>query len=432
MREGTVSPNGDEVRRRRLEKGWTQEKLAAQVGCSKRTIENVEVGKPVYIQTLAEIAQALGETTGVRSLLAADGGQPPRAPETAALRRFGNAPSLPSLLIGRQQALAEIGRRLMRTAAEGSPTQALTIMRGWPGVGKTTIARAVAYQPQVTAAFPDGVLWASLGPKPSLFAELLSWGRALLDKEVLAAADVAEAGHRLAGLLRDRRMLLIVDDVWEAAHVVPFLVGGPHCAMLVTTRLNRVAEELAPKPADIYRLDVLGEHESLELLETLAPQVVQEHREACRELVRQIEGLPLALQVAGRLLRAEHDRGWDAPRLLHDLKEDAARLLKAQAPADAAPIPGEVSPTVAALLRRSTDCLEPDVRKRFAYLAPFAPRPATFELEDLMSVWKVDYAEARRTVDLLVDRGLLEPVGGGEYQVHRILVEHAKTLLKKG
>jgi len=225
-------------------------------------------------------------------------------------------------------------------------------------------------------------------------------------------------------------MLLIVDDAWDASHVLPFAVGGRQCAMLVTTRLPSVADALAPTPGDIYHLDVLSEHDSLELLGKLAPQVVERHQKECRELVAELEGLPLALQVAGRLLRAEHAKGWSVPELLRELRDDKAKLLNAQAPADMAASPGEVSPTVAALLQKSTDSLDPTIRKRFASLAPFAPRPATFELEDIMAVWKSDEASARQTIDVLVDRGLLEPLGDGDFQIHQVLVHHANTLLK--
>lgn len=435
MRDGTVIPNGREAKRLRIERGLSQEELAEKVGCAKRTIENVEAGKPVYPRTLAEVAEALGESVEIRHLIISplDERLVPSPPTSDSPARVGNAPSLPSLVVGRDSVLRDLHRRLTRAllGQGGRPTQVLTAVRGWPGVGKTTIARTLAHRAETIKAFPDGVLWTALGPAPSIFAELIAWARALRADEVLQSASIDEASNHLAGILRNRRMLLIVDDAWQVEHVVPFLVGGPRCAMLITTRLNRVAEELAPKPADIYRLDVLGEKESLDLLATLAPRVVEDNREACRELVRQIEGLPLALQVAGRLLRAEIARGWDVRQLLGELKHDADRILKAKAPADTVTATGEVSPTVTALFQRSTDCLPTEIRRRFAYLAPFAPRPATFELEDLMSVWKVDQTAARETVNVLVDRGLLEPIGNGEYQIHRMLVEHARTLLKK-
>lgn len=434
MRKGTIQSRGEEVVRLRLKKCWTQDDLAQQAGYSKRTIENAEAGKPMLPQTLANIAQALGPDVQMSDLVATEAEEPNDdsvgAPNESGSERIGNAPPLPSLLIGREEDLTKLASRLRRAASqtEQPPTQVITAVRGWPGVGKTSVARAIAHSPELAEAFPDGVLWASLGPSPSILAELVVWGRALGDKGALLAKDVAEASHRLAALLRERRMLLIVDDVWETSHVVPFSIGGRRCAMLVTTRASNVADAVAPTPDDIFRLDVLSEEQSLKLLEMLAPKVVVTFRDECRRLVEALEGLPLALQVAGRMLRAEDQRGRRIAELLGELRQDAAKLLQAQAPADMA-VPGGVSPTVTALLRKSTDCLEPDIRKRFARLAPFAPRPGVCELEDLMAVWQVDESVARRTVDVLVDRGLLEAIGDGEYQIHQVLVQHARTLL---
>jgi transcriptional regulator with XRE-family HTH domain len=56
----TLQPNGEKVRRLRMEKAWTQEELATKVGCAKRTIEKVESGRCVLPRTVREIAQALG------------------------------------------------------------------------------------------------------------------------------------------------------------------------------------------------------------------------------------------------------------------------------------------------------------------------------------------------------------------------------------
>ena len=438
MRDGTGLPNGAEIKRLRAERGWSQADLADKADVVKKTIENAEAGKPTYNNTMAKLAAAFGKDVRAADLLyghAASSGDeaPAETKSTPRIGLIGNAPALPSLLIGRERDLANLTARLADgvSAAERPATQVLTAVRGWPGVGKTTVARAMAHWPQVAMAFPDGVLWAALGPSPQILSELLAWGRSLGEESILLSKDIAEASQRITALLRDRRMLLIVDDAWDTSHVLPFAVGGRQCAMLVTTRLTSVADALAPTPGDIYHLDVLSEHDSLELLGKLAPQVVERHQKECRELVAELEGLPLALQVAGRLLRAEYAKGWSVPELLRELRDDKAKLLNAQAPADMAASPGEVSPTVTALLRKSTDSLDPTVRKRFAYLAPFAPRPATFELEDIMAVWKSDEANTRQTIDVLVDRGLLEPLGDGDYQIHQVLVHHAKTLLKK-
>jgi len=356
-------------------------------------------------------------------------------PEPTALpvRRAGSAPPLPSLIIGREDALRDLKTRLgiavpVQVAA---PVQILTAIRGWPGVGKTTIAAALAHDPDLATAFPDGVLWVSLGPEPSLLNELAAWGRALDTDDLLRAKTVEEASVQLAALLRNKRMLLIVDDVWEPEHAMPFKVGGRECAMLVTTRVNSVAQALAPTPKDIYKLPVLTDDDALELLRTLSPTVVAQYPQQSLELVGELEGLPLALQVAGHMLNTEANYGFGVNDLLTDLREGAKRyegrkLLEAAAPADRVDLANETTPTVAALLQKSTERLDEHTRECFAFLGAFAPKPATFDLAAMKAVWQVD--DPKPVARKLVDRGLLEPASAGRFQMHALLVMHAKSL----
>jgi len=213
--------------------------------------------------------------------------------------------------------------------------------------------------------------------------------------------------------------------VWDMAHFAPLRVGGNNCRTLVTSRLNAVAQSLAMRPADVYKIPILSDEKSLELMRTLTPQSVDQHPDEMIELVRDLEGLPLALQVAGRLLRAEMSMGWGVTDLLRELREDA-RLLAAQAPADRAEGADEVPPTIGALLRKSTNLLDETHQERFALLGVFAPKPAYFDLDAVTAVWAVD--DPRPTVRRLVERGLLEPAGDGRFQIHALLVMHAKSM----
>ncbi len=172
----------------------------------------------------------------------------------------------------------------------------------------------------------------------------------------MRAKTLEEAMAQLTGLLRNKRMLLIVDDVWEQEHAMPFKVGGSGCAMLITTRAGSVAQALAPTPNAIYRLPVLTEEQSLGLLKALAPEVVDLHRGPCMELVGELEGLPLALQVAGHMLDVEMSYGFGVNDLLSELRE-GTKLLEAKAPADRMDLANETTPTVAVLLQKSTDRL---------------------------------------------------------------------------
>ncbi|RJT27260.1 alpha/beta fold hydrolase [Mesorhizobium waimense] len=339
--------------------------------------------------------------------------------------RPGRLPPLPQLfLIGRADALAEIKRRM--GIPDGLPLHARTVIRGWPGVGKTTLVNAFAYDVETAAQFPDGVLWTSLTREPAILSEIGAWGRALGVNGLSRSPTVKDAVEQLAELLADARMLIIIDDVWDAAHAQPFLqCVGQRCGVLLTTRLPSVAEELSPTADGVYTLPLLQEDDGMLLLRLLAPTIVMSKRDACLQLVRDLEGLPLALHVAGRMLASEARMGWSVDDLLVSLRDGAA-LISAKAPADRADIEKQTIPTVAALLQQSTDLLDQRTRECFAFFGAFAPKPATFDLEAIAAVWKAD--DPKLVVRELAARGLIEPTAG-RFQMHALLVAHARSLL---
>jgi len=345
-------------------------------------------------------------------------------PPKLALSRIGNLPPRPSLIIGRDDDFQYIKTRL---GVNSASVEALTAVHGWPGVGKTTFAAALAHDPEISVAFPDGILWASLGTAPDIFHELSVWGRYLGIDNLTQFNSIQEISTRLAALLHGKRILLILDDVWESKHATPFNVGGLRCAMLITTREKRVAQDLTSTANDIHKLEVLTEEKGLELLQKLMPTVILQYPQSSLELVRELEGLPLALQVAGRMLNIEITRGFGIDDLLTDIKT-GAKLLEEQSPANRIGVAGETSFSVAALLQKSTDRLDAYSRDCFAYLGLFAPKPATFDMAAMKHVWEVE--DPRPTVGILVDRGLLEFIPETErYWMHALLVMHADSLL---
>lgn len=341
----------------------------------------------------------------------------------------GALPARPVLLTGRNEDLAALKIRLGITTggAKTVAPQSITVVRGWVGVGKTTLAAAIAHDPEIDSAFPDGILWISLGAEPNILAGLAAWGRSLGNLTLTHALDAREASYQLAALLRNKRMLLVIDDVWDVAHAEPFKVGGRGCATVITTRSDTIAQALSATPDDVYRLGVLSPEFAFELLSQLAPGVANKHPEECRELVSELGGLPLALQVAGRMLHAESRFGWGIGELLEALRS-GKKLLEAQAPSDRADVILGTTPTVAVLLEKSTERLEPEVRDRFALLGVFAPEPWSFDLDALKAMWLAD--DPKDTVRELVSRGLLETAPGRErFQIHALLALHAKSML---
>ncbi len=331
------------------------------------------------------------------------------------------------MLIGRDEDLARLKERMMASDRQVSGLQVLTAIKGWPGVGKTSVVAALAHDTDIIAHFTDGVLWMSLGQDPDILAKLAYWGKVIGIDVMKQAASIEEAKSLLTGALLDKKILFIIDDVWRFEDVYPFQVGGELSRTLLTTRLEEVAREVAPTPESIYRLPILSESASIQLLRKLAPTVVEQHEQDCLTLVKQLEGLPLALQVAGRLLQAEISYGFGVGDLIRELGEGAA-LLRSDAPLDRMDIVNQTTLTVAALLQKSVERLDQQTRQRFAYLGVFAPKPATFDVDALAFVWQLD--DASQTIKKLVDRGLLEFLPEiNRYQMHSLLVMLAKSLL---
>ena len=177
----------------------------------------------------------------------------------------------------------------------------LTALNGLPGVGKTTLAIALAHDEELRAHFHDGVLWAGLGPDPNIQGQLRRWGRLLgLSNDAMAELNSSEAwATTLRTAIGARQMLLIIDDAWQVEESLAFKVGGPNCAHLVTTRYPAIGMSMGADT--ITTVSELSAEESMKLLRQIAPKVVELEANKAHDLVQAVGGLPLALDTDGQL-----------------------------------------------------------------------------------------------------------------------------------
>ena len=147
----------------------------------------------------------------------------------------------PEVFVPRHQlgALVELLCQAAAQPAEGASVGITTALRGAGGFGKTTLAQRLSFEPAVRRGFPDGILWVTMGEQVSeagrlgRVLDLLRWWS---NAEPPAFTEVGPASAELRRRLAGQRVLVVVDDVWQSADLVPFQGLGAGAAVLVTTR----------------------------------------------------------------------------------------------------------------------------------------------------------------------------------------------------
>lgn len=448
--------NVAELRQLRLARGWSYREVQRQMQRIQREETGVEAisesryrmieggSNCVRINTLKILSEVF-EVAPVTLLTDEEKG---RYPIKIAVRPTGGeaqsnstkellpgiSPPFPSLVVGRADDERLVQDHLMNDplTIDGRPVQVVTAVRGLPGVGKTTLVTALAFNENVRSFF-DRILYVAIGrlspvkAPGALRRQLLEWASVVdgISCERTMPLDTIQ------GLLRDRlfreRTLILIDDAWAPEHVGRFLVGGPNSATLIATRDGNVARKIARRADAIHTLECLDDASSIELLRHLASPVFEEFPKECKRLARQLEGLPIALCVAGAALWDEWDRAGDLPRLFVEI-EELQSLLRSKTPVDVGGITGSSSSTVRAVFKTSTDRLSAASLRCFLKLGSVPPDPAEFTLDFLASLWNTTVDQTRKTTGELLDRGLITKTREDVFRIHSVLAAHAKSL----
>jgi hypothetical protein len=337
------------------------------------------------------------------------------------------APPLPVQgIFGRQD---EIDQILQMLSLQESDESILPVaLRGLGGIGKTTLAIAIARQPAIQQNFSGGVLWTSLGPKPTLRLLLEGWGR-VIGVDLVPERDEQGCADRLRSALHTQQMLIIVDDVWDTRHGSLFMVGGPLCRTLFTTRELPVANTLATQLRTM-RVDVLKPDAALALLRRLAPDAVNADEKSAKKLCERLEFLPLGLTLAGRFLANESNVPARMHRLLGELIERRDARLKLVQDEGRLGLDAENPVSLQAILGMSVERLKLTDQDRFAMLSLFGGEPLTWSIAAAKAVWDCPLEEAEETVARFIQRGLIER-RGDRYWMHALLADYAGDMMRQ-
>ena len=127
---------------------------------------------------------------------------------------------LPPDYVVREEELAKLRAALLDPARE-EPVAITAALKGAGGYGKTTLARALGHDEQIQDAFTDGILWVTLGEQPGDLIGHVQDLIEVLTGEPSGFKTLEAATNRLSEVLGERHMLIVIDDVWNAAHDPP-------------------------------------------------------------------------------------------------------------------------------------------------------------------------------------------------------------------
>ena len=328
-------------------------------------------------------------------------------------------PPLPHALIGR----AEIYQQLFN-ALSAYKTIAT---HGLPGTGKTSLAITLANDPAIIEQFSDGILWVSLGQNPDVLALLSEWGLALglSDRRIAQLPSVPELAKAIHSVIGRKKMLLVIDDVWDSNLGVIFRLGGPHCAHLLTSRLYKVALDIAVDSTLL--LPELNPADGLALLREWVPALVDGNQEAAIQLVKLVGSLPLALILMGRHLR-KHSYTGQSRRLRRTVQqlqsiETRLHLTQPQSPlSQRSDLPFGASVSLVAVIGISEGLLDAAAKQLWYTLALLPPKPNSFSEEAAMVLG----GNSAESLDTLVDHGLIECIGEDRYMMHQTISDYAR------
>ncbi|WP_354637915.1 helix-turn-helix domain-containing protein [Kitasatospora camelliae] len=295
---------GRRLRALRHRAGLSQEALAHRAGVSVRALADLERGRSRGPQrrTVEMLADALGLNAAEAAELERLAGLGRPRPRPAG-DHTPHALALPRDVgdfTARDRALAE----LLALAEHIDPAHPpVTVVSGQPGLGKTAFAVHAAHT--LAPHFPDGLFAVDLdGMAPEPTAPRDALGRLLralgvADRTVPAGTDERSALFR--SVVRDRRILLVLDNAVDEDQVRPLLPATGPSLTIVTSRRDLSGLEAVHRTG----LDVLRREEAVRLLTLIiGPERVAAEQQAARDLAELCGRLPLAVRIAGQRLAA--------------------------------------------------------------------------------------------------------------------------------
>ncbi|XP_024038707.1 putative disease resistance RPP13-like protein 1 [Citrus clementina] len=278
---------------------------------------------------------------------------------------------------GRETDKKEIVELLLRDDLRNDGGFSVIPIVGFGGLGKTTLARLAYNDDRVQNHF-DLKAWTCVSDDFDVIRLTKTILTSIVTHQNVDNLNLNKLQEELNKQLSGKKFLLVLDDVWNRNYddwvdfSRPLGASAQGSKIIVSTRNHEVAKIMGTLPA--YQLKKLSYNDCLAILaqHSLGTRDFSSHmslEEIGRKIVTKCDGLPLAAQTLGGLLRGEHDRReWERvlSSKIWELPEERCRIIPA--------------------LAVSYYYLPPALKQCFAYCS-LLPKDYEFEEEEIILLW---------------------------------------------
>ncbi|XP_047978420.1 disease resistance protein RGA2-like [Salvia hispanica] len=285
--------------------------------------------------------------------------------------------SLDPIFIGRNDDVSKLVDML--TQIPEDRIFSMVALVGMGGIGKTTLTRKVFNHESIKARF-GSLIWVHVSQTfdPfSLFKKILS--------ELTSDVDGVESRElilkRLHEVLKSKTYLLVLDDIWnedvamweDFINSMSGVTSTTGNGILITTRSEKVASTV--NPFHIHHLNGLSNEDCWSIIKAktfdINGEVPYGFEMIGRKIATRCQGLPLAANVVGGVLRGKSEEEW--------------RFINENWLSD-----GEGGENISKILKLSFDHLSsPSLKKCFTFCSVF-PKGKYFDKEELIELWMAE------------------------------------------
>ncbi|RZC18996.1 putative disease resistance RPP13-like protein 1 [Glycine soja] len=285
-----------------------------------------------------------------------------------------------SHIYGREKDKQAIIKLLSEDKSDGSEVSVVPIV-GMGGVGKTTLAQLVYNDENLKQIF-DFKAWVCVSQEFDILKVTKTITEAVTGKPCILN-DLNLLHLELMDKLKDKKFFIVLDDVWTEDYVDWRLLKKPfnrgiirRSKILLTTRSEKTASVV--QTVNTYHLNQLSNEDCWSVFANHACLYSESNGNTTtlekigKEIVKKCNGLPLAAESLGGMLRRKHDIGdWEniLDSDIWDLSESECKVIPA--------------------LRLSYHYLPPHLKRCFVYCSLY-PQDYEFEKNELILLWMAE------------------------------------------